>query len=105
MLILGVLVVGAKSWMVAGVHPTASGRIVHSFAASGNETEARYGATLAPSGDPPGNQRKEENRVKGNDAEFITPDTHQRLINAGESPFRIAWSYAAVDIIPTLVED
>ena len=32
----------------------------------------------------------EENRVRTNDAAFITPGTHHRLINTGETPFRVA---------------
>ena len=40
----------------------------------------------------------EENHVKVNDAAFITPGTHHRLINTGDTPFRIAWSYATVDV-------
>ena len=47
----------------------------------------------------------EENEVTVNDAAFITPGTHHRLINTGETPFRIAWSYATVDVSRTLVED
>ena len=47
----------------------------------------------------------EENQVKANDAAFITPGTHHRLINTGATPFRIAWSYATVDVSRTLVED
>ena len=47
----------------------------------------------------------EENHVKVNDAAFITPGTHHRLINTGDTPFRIAWSYATVDVSRTLVED
>ena len=44
-------------------------------------------------------------QVEVNDAAFITPGTHHRLINTGEGPFRIAWSYATVDVSRTLVED
>ena len=47
----------------------------------------------------------EENQVTVNDAAFITPGTAHRLINTGETPFRIAWSYATVDVSRTLVED
>ena len=32
----------------------------------------------------------EENRVRANDAALITPGTHHRLINTGETPFRVA---------------
>lgn len=47
----------------------------------------------------------EENHVTVNDAAFITPETHHRLINTGDKPFRIAWSYATVDVSRTLVDD
>ena len=47
----------------------------------------------------------EENSVAVGDAAFITPGTHHRLINTGDGPFRIAWSYATVDVSRTLVED
>ena len=47
----------------------------------------------------------EENRVRQYDAAFITPGTHHRLINTGNVPFKIAWSYATVDVTRTLVED
>ena len=47
----------------------------------------------------------EENHVAVNDAAFITPGTHHRLINTGDKPFRIAWSYATVDVSRTLVDD
>ena len=47
----------------------------------------------------------EENRVGANDAAFITPGTHHRLINTGDQPFRIAWSYATVDVTRTLVDE
>ncbi len=46
-----------------------------------------------------------EHRVGVGDAAFITPGTHHRLINTGEGAFRIAWSYATVDVTRTLVED
>ena len=46
-----------------------------------------------------------EHRVGAGDAAFITPGTRHRLINTGEGPFRIAWSYATVDVTRTLVED
>ena len=47
----------------------------------------------------------EENSVAVGDAAFITPGTHHRLINTGDGPFRIAWSYATVDVTRTLVDD
>ena len=47
----------------------------------------------------------EENHVGVNDAAFITPGTHHRLINTGNQLFRIAWSYATVDVTRTLVEE
>ena len=47
----------------------------------------------------------EENRVAVNDAALITPETHHRLINTGDKPFRIAWSYATVDVSRTLVDE
>ncbi len=47
----------------------------------------------------------EENHVAANDAAFITPGTHHRLINTGDKPFRIAWSYATVDVSRTLVDE
>ena len=46
-----------------------------------------------------------EHQVAAGDAAFITPGAHHRLINTGEGPFRIAWSYATVDVTRTLVED
>ena len=46
----------------------------------------------------------EENNVRQYDAAFITPGTHHRLINTGEIPFKIAWSYATVDVTRTLVD-
>ena len=46
-----------------------------------------------------------EHQVAAGDAAFITPGTHHRLINTGDAPFRIAWSYATVDVTRTLVED
>ena len=46
----------------------------------------------------------EENYVRQYDAAFITPGTHHRLINTGEAPFKIAWSYATVDVTRTLVD-
>ena len=46
-----------------------------------------------------------EHHVGANDAAFITPGTHHRLINTGDGPFRIAWSYATVDVSRTLVDD
>ena len=47
----------------------------------------------------------QENYVRQYDAAFITPGTHHRLINTGSTPFKIAWSYATVDVTRTLVED
>jgi len=47
----------------------------------------------------------EENHVRQYDAAFITPGTHHRLINTGNTPFKIAWSYATVDVTRTLVEE
>ena len=46
----------------------------------------------------------EENYVRQYDAAFITPGTHHRLINPGNELFKIAWSYATVDVTRTLVE-
>ncbi len=46
----------------------------------------------------------EENHVRQYDAAFITPGTHHRLINNGEIHFKIAWSYATVDVTRTLVD-
>ncbi len=46
----------------------------------------------------------EEHHVKPNDAAFITPGTHHRIINTGDQPFRIAWSYATIHVSRTLVE-
>ena len=46
----------------------------------------------------------EEHHVKPNDAAFITPGTHHRIINTGDGPFRIAWSYATIHVSRTLVE-
>ena len=46
----------------------------------------------------------EEHHVKPNDAAFITPGTHHRIINTGDRPFRIAWSYATIHVSRTLVE-
>ncbi len=47
----------------------------------------------------------QENNVRQYDAAFITPGTHHRLINTGSTPFKIAWSYATVDVTRTLVDD
>lgn len=44
-----------------------------------------------------------EHQVSVNDAAFITPGAHHRLINTGPTPFRIAWAYATVDVTRTLV--
>ena len=46
----------------------------------------------------------EENHVRQYDAAFITPGTHHRLINTGEIPFKIVWSYATVEVTRTLVD-
>ena len=46
-----------------------------------------------------------EHHVSVGDAAFITPGTHHRLINTGDATFRIAWSYATVDVTRTLVDD
>ena len=46
----------------------------------------------------------EEHHVKPNDAAFITPGTHHRILNTGDRPFRIAWSYATIHVSRTLVE-
>ena len=48
---------------------------------------------------------REKNRVHQYDAAFITPGTQHRLINTRNVPFKIAWSYATVDVTRTLVED
>ncbi len=47
----------------------------------------------------------QENQVRQYDAAFITPGAQHRLINTGTTPFKIAWSYATVDVTRTLVED
>ena len=46
----------------------------------------------------------EENHVRQYTAAFIAPGTHHRPINTGEIPFKIAWSYATVDVTRTLVD-
>jgi quercetin dioxygenase-like cupin family protein len=46
----------------------------------------------------------EEHHVKLHDAAFITPGAHHRIINTGEVPFKIAWSYATIHVSRTLVE-
>lgn len=46
----------------------------------------------------------EEHQVKPHDAAFITPGIHHRIINTGERPFKIAWSYATIHESRTLVE-
>lgn len=46
----------------------------------------------------------EEHHVMPNDAAFITPGTHHRIINTGDRPFRIAWSYATIHVSRTLVD-
>ncbi len=46
----------------------------------------------------------EEHHVEPNDAAFITPGTHHRIMNTGDRPFRIAWSYATIHVSRTLVE-
>ena len=47
----------------------------------------------------------QENHVRQYDAAFITPGTHHRLINPGNELFKIAWSYATVDVTRTLVDE
>ena len=47
----------------------------------------------------------EEHQLKLYDGALITPGTHHRLINTGDRPFRIAWSYVTVDVTRTMVED
>ncbi len=48
----------------------------------------------------------EEHHLKPYDAAFITPGAHHRLINDRDDvPFRIAWSYATVNVTRTLVEE
>ena len=47
---------------------------------------------------------EEEHHVKPNDAAFITPGTHHRIMNTGDRSFRIAWSYATIHVSRTLVE-
>ncbi len=46
----------------------------------------------------------EEHHVQPNDAAFITPGTHHRIVNTGDKPFRIAWSYATIPVSRTLVD-
>jgi quercetin dioxygenase-like cupin family protein len=46
----------------------------------------------------------EENHLRQYGAALITPGTHHRLINTGEIPFKIASSYATVDVTRTLVD-
>ena len=46
----------------------------------------------------------EEHRVRQYDSAFITPGTHHRLINTGDTPFKVAWSYATVEVTRTLVD-
>ena len=46
-----------------------------------------------------------EYQVRQYDSALITPGTHHRLINTGAVPFKIAWSYATVDVTRTLVDD
>ena len=46
----------------------------------------------------------QEHHVRLHDAAFITPGTHHRIINTGTEPFKIAWSYATIDVTRTLVE-
>ncbi len=47
----------------------------------------------------------QEHDVRQYDSAFITPGTHHRLINTGDIPFKIAWSYATVDVTRTLVDE
>ena len=47
----------------------------------------------------------EEHHVRQYDSAFITPGTHHRLINTGQTPFKIAWSYATVDVTRTQVDE
>ena len=47
----------------------------------------------------------QEHHLKLHDAAFITPGTHHRLINTGNCPFRISWSYATVHVSRTLVTE
>ena len=45
-----------------------------------------------------------EYQVRQYDSAFITLGTYHRLIDPGATPFKISWSYAAVDVTLTLVE-
>ena len=47
----------------------------------------------------------EQHEVRQYDSAFITPGTHPRLINTGKTPFKVAWSYATVDITRSLVNE
>ena len=46
----------------------------------------------------------EEHRVRQYDSAFITPGTHHHLINTGDTPFKVAWSYATAEVTRTLVD-
>ena len=43
--------------------------------------------------------------VRKDDAVFITPGTHHKLINTGDGPFQVIYSYATVDVTRTLIEE
>ena len=45
----------------------------------------------------------EEHHLRSYDTAFITPGAHHRLINTGDVPFRIAWSYATIHVTRTLI--
>ena len=45
----------------------------------------------------------EEYRLKPNDAVFVTPGANHRLINDGERPFKIVWTYATIHVVTTFV--
>ncbi len=47
----------------------------------------------------------DQHDVRQYDSAFITPGTDHRLINTCKTPFKIAWSYATVDVTRTLVNE
>ena len=46
----------------------------------------------------------EEHHLKPYDAVFITPGANHRLVNDGDRPFKIVWTYATVHVATTFVD-
>ena len=46
----------------------------------------------------------EEHHVKAYDAAFITPGAQHRMINTGDRPFKLVWTYATIHVATTFVD-